>query len=62
MEPIPQDSFGSIVRSNEEDKAEWECTGMNTLHLTLAQWFSTGGPWPISGPQQVSRVGHSLVF
>ena len=27
-----------------------------------AQWFSTGGPWPISGPQHVSRVGHSLVF
>ena len=25
----------------------------------LEQWFSTGRPWPISGPQHVSQVGHS---
>ena len=30
--------------------------------IHLEQWFTTGGSWPISGPQHVSRVGHRFGF
>ena len=30
--------------------------------IILMQCLSTGGPWPISESQHVSRVGHSLIF
>ena len=30
--------------------------------ISVDQWFLTGGPWPISGPQHVNLVGHGPLY